>query len=169
MGVNDLGKTVFEDLYGHWSRRTPDDVAQLFRGYPGTWWIAGGWALEAFTGHGRSHDDIDPSVLRSELPLMRKHPATTQMAPPMTSYPKAAARSGLGGARPTHGSTTYFSRPAHLRSGSTSATSRSGCPWPKPSELRPVTAADVEELIDLNADPSVMTYIRGRAASRSPT
>lgn len=73
MGVNDLGKTAFEDLYGHWSRRTPDDVAQLFRGYPGTWWIAGGWALEAFTGHGRSHDDIDPSVLRSELPLMRKH------------------------------------------------------------------------------------------------
>lgn len=73
MGVNDLDKAAFEDLYGAWSHRTPDDVAQLFRGYPGTWWIAEGWALQAFTGQPRAHDDIDPSVLRAELPLLRVH------------------------------------------------------------------------------------------------
>jgi hypothetical protein len=28
------------------------------------WWVAGGWAVEAFTGVARSHEDIDLSVLR---------------------------------------------------------------------------------------------------------
>lgn len=63
----------FERLYGAWRPRTPADVAQLFRDYPGTWWIAGGWALEAFTGVQRHHEDIDPAVLREELPLLRRH------------------------------------------------------------------------------------------------
>lgn len=73
MGVNDLDRTAFENLYGRWAQRTPADVAELFSGYPGTWWIAGGWALEAFTGQARGHDDIDPSVLRVELPMLREH------------------------------------------------------------------------------------------------
>jgi hypothetical protein len=60
-------------LYGPWARRTPADVARLFEGYAGTWWLAGGWAIEAFTGVAREHDDIDPSVLRDELPLLRAH------------------------------------------------------------------------------------------------
>ena len=60
-------------LYGPWARRTPADVARLFEGYAGTWWLAGGWAIEAFTGVARDHDDIDPSVLRAELPLLRAH------------------------------------------------------------------------------------------------
>lgn len=63
----------FERLYGAWRPRTPADVTQLFRDYPGTWWIAGGWALEAFTGVQRHHEDIDPAVLRDELPLLRRH------------------------------------------------------------------------------------------------
>lgn len=63
----------FERLYGEWLARTPDDAANLFRDYPGTWWIAGGWALEAFTGVQRHHEDIDPAVLREELPLLRRH------------------------------------------------------------------------------------------------
>ncbi|MGO2746551.1 hypothetical protein [Microbacterium sp.] len=63
----------FEKVYGVWEPRTPDDVARLFADYPGTWWIAGGWALEAFTGVRRHHEDIDPSVLRDELPLLRRH------------------------------------------------------------------------------------------------
>lgn len=73
MGVNDLGDEAFNALYGSWSTRTPDDVAILFSGYPSTWWIAGGWALEAFTGITRRHDDIDPSVLRRDLPSLRRH------------------------------------------------------------------------------------------------
>lgn len=63
----------FTRLYGDWAERTPSDVAMLFAGYPGTWWIAGGWALEAFTGVHRTHEDIDPAVLRGELPLLRRH------------------------------------------------------------------------------------------------
>ncbi|MDQ0642629.1 nucleotidyltransferase domain-containing protein [Microbacterium murale] len=63
----------FERLYGAWKPRIPADAEHLFRGYPGTWWIAGGWALEAFTGVQRHHEDIDPAVLREELPVLRRH------------------------------------------------------------------------------------------------
>ncbi|WP_139983277.1 hypothetical protein [Nocardioides litoris] len=56
-----------------WVRRTPADAAALLAGYPGLWWMAGGWALQAFTGVAREHDDCDPCVLRSDLPLLRAH------------------------------------------------------------------------------------------------
>lgn len=52
---------------------TPADVADLFDGYTGRWWVAGGWALEAFTGVSRPHGDVDPSVPRGDLPLLRRH------------------------------------------------------------------------------------------------
>ena len=73
MGVNDLSNDEFERLYGPWATHTPADVAALFEGYPGTWWIAGGWAIEAFTGVRREHEDTDTCVLRSELAVLRKH------------------------------------------------------------------------------------------------
>lgn len=62
-----------DDIYGPWARRTPKDVAALFDGYPGSWWVAGGWALEAFTGVRREHEDTDAGILRPELGLLRKH------------------------------------------------------------------------------------------------
>jgi hypothetical protein len=37
-------------LYGPWGDRTPPDAAKLLRDYPGRWWIAGGWAIDAFVG-----------------------------------------------------------------------------------------------------------------------
>ena len=73
MGVEHLDHRQFERLYGSWAPRTPKDVQSLLAGYPGRWWVAGGWAIEAFTGVSRAHDDIDPSVLRSDLPLLRRH------------------------------------------------------------------------------------------------
>jgi len=76
VGINELSKEEFERLYGPWSRRTPVDVAALLDGYPGVWWMAGGWALEAFTGVSRDHEDTDASVLRTDLPLLRKHLAS---------------------------------------------------------------------------------------------
>lgn len=73
MGINDLDKSEFERIYGRWAARTPRDVADLFAGYPGVWWVAGGWALEAFTGVPRAHEDTDASVLRADLPKLRAH------------------------------------------------------------------------------------------------
>lgn len=60
-------------LYGPWLERTPADVATLLADYPGRWWIAGGWAIETFTGVHREHGDIDPSIPRADVPLLRRH------------------------------------------------------------------------------------------------
>lgn len=60
-------------LYGPWAARTPADVAALFDGYAGRWWISGGWAIEAFTGVSRPHGDIDPSIPRSDVALLTEH------------------------------------------------------------------------------------------------
>ena len=63
----------FTRLYGEWMPHTPDDVRAFFDGYPGIWWIAGGWSLQAFTGVERHHEDIDPGILRTQLPLIREY------------------------------------------------------------------------------------------------
>ncbi|WP_460464443.1 nucleotidyltransferase domain-containing protein [Arthrobacter pigmenti] len=60
-------------LYGPWRHRSPADAVELFNGYPGQWWIAGGWAIEAFTGAHRSHGDLDVSIPRSDVVLLRQH------------------------------------------------------------------------------------------------
>lgn len=60
-------------LYGPWRPRTPADAVALFDGYQGRWWIAGGWAIEAFTGRSREHGDLDPSIPRSDVGLLRRH------------------------------------------------------------------------------------------------
>lgn len=69
----DAGHDEMVRLYGRWAGRTPEDVVGLLETYPGHWWVAGGWSLEAFTSVTRTHDDCDPSVLRAELPLLRRH------------------------------------------------------------------------------------------------
>lgn len=73
MATRELTEDEFQALYGHWAARTPEDVRQLFDGYPGLWWVGGGWALEAFTGTSRTHDDINPEVPREQLPLLQEH------------------------------------------------------------------------------------------------
>lgn len=60
-------------LYGPWRARTPHDAVALLEGYDRPWWIAGGWAIEAFTGVPRPHDDLDPSILRSDVADLRRH------------------------------------------------------------------------------------------------
>jgi hypothetical protein len=68
-----LSQDELHRLYGPWVKRTPADAAELFAGYGGRWWIAGGWAIEAFTGIERPHGDLDPSIPRHDLPLLRRH------------------------------------------------------------------------------------------------
>lgn len=83
----------FAHWYGPWAPRTPRDVADLFAGYPGVWWVAGGWALQAFTGVERHHEDIDPGVLRQDLPALRRH-----LAPRLHTW--AASSGALSPVRP---------------------------------------------------------------------
>lgn len=71
--VSDLTHDELVRIYGRWLPLTPRDAAALFEGYQGRWWIAGGWALEAFTGVSRRHGDLDPSIPRHDLPLLRRH------------------------------------------------------------------------------------------------
>ena len=73
MPVSELSHEEVTRIYGPWLPRTPLDAVRLFQGYPGRWWIAGGWALQAFTGVSRPHSDLDPSIPRHELPLLRRH------------------------------------------------------------------------------------------------
>ncbi len=60
-------------LYGPWRARTPQDAAALLEGYADLWWVAGGWAIEAFSHQARPHDDIDISVPRSGVTALRAH------------------------------------------------------------------------------------------------
>ncbi|REF30903.1 hypothetical protein [Calidifontibacter indicus] len=75
MGIGgwELHDEEFEWFYGGWAGRTPSDAASFFEGYPGLWWIAGGYAIEALTGPLRQHDDCDPAVLGGEFELLRAH------------------------------------------------------------------------------------------------
>lgn len=61
----------FEELYGPWRPVPPTGVAELLGGFPGPWWIAGGWAIEAFTGRHRPHEDTDVALFRRQLPELR--------------------------------------------------------------------------------------------------
>ncbi|MEV6287687.1 hypothetical protein [Kribbella sp. NPDC051770] len=63
----------FQQLYGPWHVSSPQDAARLLDGYPSDWWIAGGWAIEAFTGVRRPHEDVDVSLWRKDVELLREH------------------------------------------------------------------------------------------------
>jgi Aminoglycoside-2''-adenylyltransferase len=52
---------------GVWKPLTPRQVATLFSALRAPWWIAGGWAVDAFLGRkSREHGDIDVSILRDD-------------------------------------------------------------------------------------------------------
>jgi hypothetical protein len=66
-----------EDVY--WRRLygpfEPLDVAgavSFFAGFDRPWWLIGGWAIEAFTGAEREHEDIDVSMLACDVPALRE-------------------------------------------------------------------------------------------------
>jgi Aminoglycoside-2''-adenylyltransferase len=57
-----------------WEPITPSEVADVLRGLPVPWWIAGGWAIELFLGHPtRRHYDMDVAVLRRDQLALRHH------------------------------------------------------------------------------------------------
>jgi hypothetical protein len=69
----DLEDEEFFRLYGPWDPLTPDQASRLLRGFEGPWWVVGGWALEAFTGVERGHEDIDVAFFHRDLPMLRRH------------------------------------------------------------------------------------------------
>ncbi|GAA0613327.1 hypothetical protein HPO96_26875 [Kribbella sandramycini] len=69
----DAEELEFQRRYGPWKRSTPTDALAMLRGYGGEWWLAGGWALEAFTGVRRPHGDVDLSLWRRDIEMLRLH------------------------------------------------------------------------------------------------
>lgn len=63
----------FYRWYGPWKPLTPTGVKRLMRGAKFRWWIVGGWAVDAFTGRPREHEDIDVSFFRSDLGALLEH------------------------------------------------------------------------------------------------
>jgi hypothetical protein len=68
-----LEPTEFERIYGPQQPWTPTEARDLLAGLGVPWWVAGGWALEAFTGVARKHEDLDLSVLRRDVDAIRAH------------------------------------------------------------------------------------------------
>lgn len=63
---------AFFDLYGPWDALDLDGVRRFFEGFDRPWWVIGGWAIEAFTGAPREHEDIDVSMLACDAPALRE-------------------------------------------------------------------------------------------------
>jgi hypothetical protein len=60
----------FYRWYGAWGALTPPQVAERLAGLAARWWIVGGWAVDAFTGIPREHEDIDVAFFRADLPVV---------------------------------------------------------------------------------------------------
>jgi hypothetical protein len=67
-----LPPEAFAQWYGPWEPLTPASVADFMDGFDRPWWIIGGWAIEAFTGVPRQHDDLDISILSSDAEAFRR-------------------------------------------------------------------------------------------------
>ena len=63
----------FYRWYGAWEPYTPTQVASLLADLPAPWWIVGGWAVDAFTGVPREHEDVDVAFFRADLPAILGH------------------------------------------------------------------------------------------------
>ena len=63
----------FYRWYGDWASVTPTEAATYFDGVGVRWWIVGGWAVDAFTGEPREHEDIDVAFFRADLPSVLRH------------------------------------------------------------------------------------------------
>jgi hypothetical protein len=66
----------FEALYGVFEPFDPPGMRDLLEGFDQPWWVVGGWAIEAFTGAPREHEDVDVSILVCDVPALRTHVGT---------------------------------------------------------------------------------------------
>jgi len=58
---------------GKWDLRDPLDAAKLLEGVDAPWWVAGGFAIDAFVGATgrRPHEDVDAGLLARDQETMR--------------------------------------------------------------------------------------------------
>ena len=63
----------FSRWYGPWASVTPQEAAGILAGAGVHWWVVGGWAVDAFTGQPREHEDIDIGFFRADLPALLAH------------------------------------------------------------------------------------------------
>jgi hypothetical protein len=74
--IEDAGEAVEREywarLYGRWEALDPAGVAAVLEGFGRPWWVVGGWAIDAFTGVPREHQDVDVSILACDVPALRE-------------------------------------------------------------------------------------------------
>jgi len=63
----------WDELYGGFDCFDPAGIEEFMAGFERPWWIIGGWAIEAFTGAPREHEDVDVSILVCDVPALREH------------------------------------------------------------------------------------------------
>lgn len=63
----------FDRWYGPWDPWSREQVAELMVGFERPWWFVGGWAIEAFTGLPREHEDVDVSLQSCDAEAFRVH------------------------------------------------------------------------------------------------
>ncbi len=61
----------FARWYGPWDPLDPSTIADFLDGFDRPWWIAGGWALEKWSGIAREHEDLDISFAHHDAPALR--------------------------------------------------------------------------------------------------
>jgi hypothetical protein len=67
----ELDFDAFQRAYGTIQALSPAEAADLFRGAPFRWWIAGGWSVELGLEAHRFHEDLEVAIARDEVPAVR--------------------------------------------------------------------------------------------------
>ena len=65
-----MDEAEFERLYGPWDSLDPAEAQEFLADFPGPWWVAGGWAVEAFSGVHREHHDLDVAIFKCDVPAL---------------------------------------------------------------------------------------------------
>ncbi len=92
-----------ETPWGVWDHISLDEMVSILAGLNVPWWIAGGYAIDAFAGSGRrEHDDIDVSLFASDQLAVQAHFSAweLQCADPPGTLRSVAAGRGAGNGDP---------------------------------------------------------------------
>lgn len=71
--TNEPTQPDWQRIYGRFEPLTPTQLKSLLHGFDRPWWIVGGYAIEAFTGVPREHEDIDMCIFVEDVPAFRAH------------------------------------------------------------------------------------------------